>query len=53
MQVRVKVRNATIATVPAPPLQASIVLGQSPAAGAARRCGQITFSKAVGSRFFP
>jgi cysteine-rich repeat protein len=53
MQVRVKVRNATIATVPAPPLQASIVLGQSPAAGAASRCGQITFSKAVGSRFFP
>jgi cysteine-rich repeat protein len=53
MQVRVKARNATIPTVPAPPLQASIVLGQSPAAGAAGHCGQITFSKAVGSRFFP
>jgi cysteine-rich repeat protein len=50
---RVKARNATIGLVPQPPLVATLVLGQSPAAGAAGRCGQITFTGVLGSRFFP
>jgi cysteine-rich repeat protein len=50
---RVKARGATIALAPTAPLVATIVLGQSPAAGASGRCGQITFTGAIGSRFFP
>jgi len=49
----VKARNASIGTVPVPPLVATVVLGTSPGAGAAGRCGQITFTGVLGSRFFP
>jgi cysteine-rich repeat protein len=53
IQFRVKARNASIALAPAPPLTATVILGTSPAAGAAGRCGQITFTGAIGTRFFP
>jgi hypothetical protein len=49
----VKARNATIGSPPVPPLVATVVLGTSPGAGAAGRCGQITFTGAIGTRFFP
>jgi len=53
IQFRVKVRNASIGVAPAPPLTATVILGTSPGAGAAGRCGQITFTGAIGTRFFP
>jgi len=53
IQFRVKARNASIALAPAPPLVATVILGTSPGAGAAGRCGQITFTGAIGTRFFP
>ena len=53
IQFRVKARNASIAVAPVPPLTATVILGTSPAAGAAGRCGQITFTGAIGTRFFP
>jgi cysteine-rich repeat protein len=53
LQFRVKVKNAMITGAPAPPLVATLILGESPAAGAAGRCGQITFTGLIGSRFFP
>jgi hypothetical protein len=30
-----------------------VILGASPGAGAAGRCSQITFTGAIGTRFFP
>jgi hypothetical protein len=53
IQFRVKARNASMSVAPAPPLTATVILGTSPAAGAAGRCGQITFTGAIGTRFFP
>ena len=53
LQFRVKARDASIANVPTAPLVATVVLGTSPGAGAAGRCGQITFTGMLGSRFFP
>jgi hypothetical protein len=53
LQVKVKVKKASIASIPAPPLTATIVLGQSPAAGAAGRCARVKFTNQIGSRYFP
>jgi cysteine-rich repeat protein len=53
MQVKVKVKNGAIATAPPPPLTATVVLGQSPAAGAAGRCGRVRFTSQIGTRYFP
>jgi cysteine-rich repeat protein len=49
----VRVKKATLGAIPAPPLMATIVLGQSPGAGSAGRCARIIFSRSIGTRFYP
>jgi hypothetical protein len=41
----VQVKHATFPSIAQAPLTATIVLGQSPAAGAAGRCARVTFPK--------
>ena len=53
LQVKLKVKKGSIASAPPPPLTATIVLGQSPAAGAAGRCARVVFTSQIGTRYFP
>ncbi len=57
LQFQVSVKNASLPPVPGAPVTATIVLGQSPAAGAAGKCGRMVFTQGllVGStaRFYP
>jgi hypothetical protein len=53
LQVKLKAKKASIASMPAPPLTATIVLGQSPGAGAAGRCARVNFTTQIGTRYFP
>lgn len=57
VQFQLTVKNATLPPVPAAPVAATIVLGQSPAAGAAGRCGRMRFSRSfitgATARYYP
>jgi cysteine-rich repeat protein len=52
LQMKLKVKKGSIASAP-PPVTATIVLGQSPAAGAAGRCARVVFTSQIGTRYFP
>lgn len=53
LQVKLKVKKGSIASAPPSPVTATIVLGQSPAAGAAGRCARVRFTTQIGTRYFP
>jgi cysteine-rich repeat protein len=54
IEFRVKTRDSTIPTLPVAPVTATLVLGQSPAAGTAGRCARILLTGSTGgTRFFP
>jgi cysteine-rich repeat protein len=53
LQVKLKAKKASIASAPPPPVTATIVLGQSPAAGSAGRCARVRFGSQIGTRYFP
>ena len=53
LHFKVKVTNGSIPAVPPPPVTAAVILGPSPAAGLAGRCGLVQLENAIGTRFFP
>jgi hypothetical protein len=54
IEFTVKVRDATLGALPAVPVTATLVLGQSPGAGPAGRCARIVLTRSDdGTRFYP